>query len=170
MKKCNTITRSYNALGCQSSSLECARIQEHITQNSDPWPDVDYAAAEGVLARHAQLLPAQPLQQQMQQLYINGLLKALHRFSPDVNTRDGVPIVCAPRNMHWHSTKFPARDASSGTLQCTAWAIPSSRLHSTHSASPLPSPSLCRRPPPAPSPRSFPPARSPANTGFAGRA
>ena len=81
MKKCNTITRSYNALGCQSSSIECARIQQHITQNSDPWPDVDYAAAECVLARHAQLLPAQPLQQQMQQLYISGLVKALHRIN-----------------------------------------------------------------------------------------
>ena len=84
----------YNADGCQSSSLECDCIQQHIERNSSPWPDVDYSAADAVLARHAALLPAQPLLQHMQQLYIDALHRALSRFPADLNARDGVPIVC----------------------------------------------------------------------------
>jgi hypothetical protein len=84
----------YNASGCQSSSLECERIQQHMEQNASPWPDVDYSAAEAVLARHAALLPQQPLLQQMQQLYIDAIHRSLSRFPASTNTRDGVPIVC----------------------------------------------------------------------------
>ena len=87
---------SYNSIGCQSSSLECQCIQQHMQRNADPWPGVDYAAAGTVLVRHAALLPTQPLLQQMQQLYIDAMRRTLSRFAPDVNARSGLPIVCAP--------------------------------------------------------------------------
>ena len=67
-----------------------------MKRNADPWPGVDYAAADAVLSHHAALLPTQPLLQQMQQLYVDAMHRTLSHFALDVNARNGLPIVCGP--------------------------------------------------------------------------
>ena len=90
---CNSAP-SYNALGCQSSSLECERIQQHIKQNAQPWPGAEYSTFDSVLMRHAALLPPQPLLSDMQQRYIDAMRRTLSRYDAAVNARSGVAIVC----------------------------------------------------------------------------